>query len=128
MMIIEIRHDRNGLVSIPLSNSERMVTMSEDDYNMLINLEVTFPWLLRQDAIYFKSGTSYINIGRLILDCSPGFKTSFIDADPCNMRRDNMLLLKGSSKTSARSEINKTAIQSKRQKIEVRHLYLKEAS
>ncbi len=108
MTFYEIFHAfENGrkIVVVPLSNSKRTVKLYETDYNELVVLGVGLPWKWMQETVYVRSNNQNISIARLIVDADKGQRVSYLDGDPTNLTRPNLIRIAASSKYRARARI-----------------------
>ena len=71
-----------------------------------------------QENVYVRNNGREVSIARLILDADKGQKVSYLDGDPTNLTRPNLIRLAGSSKFRARDQIVKRL---KRNEPEIRH-------
>src|SRR5713101_141262 len=95
------------ILELPLRNSTLKVKMSKADYDILkdqlkLNLDTM---QLRQGQVVVRSNSHsqhYLNVTRLILDVGPGMVTRFLNQDYRDLRRSNLVLVKGGAKSRTR--------------------------
>lgn len=108
MNCYEITHlIENGrkVVQIPLSNSNRNVKLYRRDYLELEALGASLPWKWSQDCVYVRNNNRNVSIARLILDADKGQKVSYIDGNPYNLIRTNLMRIRGGGLSRARGLI-----------------------
>lgn len=92
--IFQIEHsrDNNGdkVVTVPLTNSQRKVTMLEKDLDNLIARGIPLAWKLAAKQVVL-IGKKRVLIARTMVGAEHGDRVLFKDKDFCNMRRDNIL-------------------------------------
>jgi hypothetical protein len=89
MNSISITH-KDNLVTVPLSNSNRTVTLDAVDFESLMAKGISPRWKLSQ-AGKVMVGNNH-TVARLILDAGKGFRVRYLDNDPTNLRRTNLIL------------------------------------
>lgn len=103
MIKLEIVHSLDefgfAIVTVPLRNSKRSVTMYAQDFDMLTDLGVTFPWFNRQDTICFWSNKKSLAIARILIDAGPRETVSYINRNSCDLRNNNLIRVKGGPAT-----------------------------
>jgi hypothetical protein len=123
MITITITHfkDERGraLVRVPIARSDRFCTLEEQDFSALLELGTPVHWVWKQDCIWVRSGGKSIAIGRILLDCSPGQCLRYINHDPTDLRRDNLVLTNGMSKYRARDMLTRSF---PRTRLKLRHV------
>jgi len=107
-MKIEIKHDLDAdgltpIVLVPLNNSDQKVTLYETDFEALLQKGLLPNWRLSSGKVLERG--SPISVARLVADAKAGEKIYLKDKNPCNLRRDNLLIASGgNSRTSARQK------------------------
>jgi hypothetical protein len=106
---IEIIHSfDNGrkIVTVPLSNSKERVKLWEVNYSELIKLGASPPWKYVQECIWVRNNGRDISVARLLLDCGPGQRVSFLNGDAGDLTRPNLLRIAGPAKYHARDQLD----------------------
>jgi hypothetical protein len=125
-MKIKVNHELNEdgipIVKIPLTNSDRLVVLYEQDFNTIIELGVTPIWKLTNNQV-FARGRGRFPIARLVANAKAGETIKLIDKDPCNLKRDNLLTTGGQGKFNTRDKL--TPIYKKHSFWTLEHIYNK---
>lgn len=87
------------LVSVPLTNAHSSVILYQEDFNRLIEAGVDPRWRLQSNQI-LERGRGGLSVTRLVAQAGEGQKVRVLDKDPCNLRKSNLIAVKG------RGEIN----------------------
>lgn len=99
-MKIEITHfldeDGSALVSVPLTNSDTNVILYESDFNSLYETGLDPRWRLSMGQI-IERGRDRVSVARLVADAKKGDKIQYLDRNPCNLKRDNLVTAEGNS-------------------------------
>ena len=94
MRVLQIVHsiDESGdkIVTVPLTNSERKVTMLEKDLDSLIAKGNPLTWKLVSNQVIL-TGKKKVLVARTMVDANKGDRVLFKDKNPCNMLRSNIL-------------------------------------
>ncbi len=101
MQKITIKH-QDGLCWVPLANSDKSAVLDELDLEELIIIGVPLDWKFTNGYVWVSFGSTKVSIARLILDASKNHKVLFLDRDPLNMRKENLIRAPGYSKFKAR--------------------------
>jgi hypothetical protein len=124
-MIYEIVHclDSEGrkIVVVPVKNSDRKVQLLEGDFDELEALGCGLPWKWNQEQVLVRDGTQDINVARLIVDAQPGYRVSFENNNPTDLRRHNLVILPGPAQYRARDLIQRVH-RFKRNSPQIRHV------
>ena len=105
MKTITITHfinDKDGstpLVSVPLTNVDKVAVLCQSDFNELIESGVDPRWRLA-DGKVVERGKAKLNIARLITKAGKGDKIMFRDRDMLNLRRSNLIVAVGAGKAN----------------------------
>lgn len=93
---IEIQEEGRALALVPLGpRSERVATIWNDDYVLLMSLGLSSNWLALNSGNYVYTSTKHgqIIIARVLLDAKPGQIVRYLDSDPMNLKRENLVLM-----------------------------------
>ena len=71
----------------------------------LIRLGVNMKWKLANGAVWSQMNNRKVSVARLICDAGVNQRVLFLDRDPLNMLRENMVLAPGVGKYRARDQI-----------------------
>jgi hypothetical protein len=108
---IEITHFKEGrrkLVSVPDGRLKSKFVLYESDFDDLMALGVSPLWHYYHDSVAIvRSGGKEVPVGRLIRDAKEGQIVIAQDGNPFNLRRENLILAPGMSKSRARGIIVK---------------------
>jgi hypothetical protein len=106
---ITIRHFKDtsskNIVLIPLQKYN--CVMEEDDFKELQHLGINFPWSYKQFACWGRNRGRYINLARVLCDCQKGQCVRYVDRNPLNLRRSNLVVTEGMSKFRARDKLRR---------------------
>jgi hypothetical protein len=108
MTTFEVVHTlENGrrIVIVPMSNSSRKVKLLETDCKELDKLGVGLPWKWSLEQVWVRNAGRLIAVARLILDADKGEQVRYLDKDPTNLVRNNLIRVAGSSKYKARERL-----------------------
>lgn len=109
MIIHEIVHkiDDSGekIVVVPLSNSYLKAKLYEKDFAELVEFGAGLPWKFTQGQVVVRNNNKNVNVGRLIVDADKGAKISFVDGNPVNLCKSNLIRIAGSAKYRARDQL-----------------------
>jgi hypothetical protein len=120
MATIKIIHE-DGICRVPVYHyPNKFVTLYEDDLEELITLGIDMQWRYNNGLVWAKSNGRKISVARLICDAGVGEQVLFLDRDPLNMLRENMITAPGPGKYRARDQIVLTHTFLK-EKVEVEH-------
>lgn len=103
-MTIEITHGVEGrrrTVTVPLSNSKRKVTLYSDDFELLTHRGLGLPWRLEAGTVWVRNSDPIhrkLSIARLIADAGQRQNVKYIDLNPLNLLRSNLVLCPGGAK------------------------------
>ncbi len=97
--------DRLQLVSLPLYNEDDVVILEERDFNELMDLGLSLTWTLRHGVVWVRCNGRAISVARLILDLGSGQVVKYLDKNPTNLRRSNLVVSNGPSKHRARDNM-----------------------
>jgi hypothetical protein len=127
-MRLEITHfmeDETPCVSVPLTNSELKVTMYQDDFNKLYELGLDPRWKLSRGQVVSR-GRKGVSIARLVAEAGKGDKIQYLDRDPYNLRRSNLVFGKGAGTHNTRELLSPQNMQhtSLRDKVTLTHKYI----
>src|SRR5947209_6839988 len=111
-------HDGLRIVSVPLNNVDKQVILDEEEFDLLMSLCLDPWWRLSANLVV--RGT--IPIARIILDAKKGEKVQYLDGNPLNLRRSNLIKTIGGGKSSTRDKLNKHNVL--RKKIELDHIHI----
>ena len=126
---IEITHflDEDGipLVSVPLTNSDQKVTLYQDDFNQLYSMGLDPRWRLSIGQV-LERGKGRVSISRLVANANPGDKIQYLDRDPCNLRRENLLTASGAGKYKTRDVFDPMTRKNTflKEKVSLKHIYI----
>jgi hypothetical protein len=94
MKVLQIIHamDASGerIVTVPLTNSERKVSMLEKDLDGLIARGFPLTWRLAGKVVLV-TGKGRMPVARLMVEAQKGDRVIFKDKDPCNLLRSNII-------------------------------------
>jgi hypothetical protein len=76
--------------------------MEESDFNELIDLGLPVRWSLRNGVVWARSHGRHIGVARFLLDAKAGETVRYIDNDPTNLLRSNLVKTLGRSVYDAR--------------------------
>jgi len=114
-----------ALVSVPLTNTDKTVVLYQEDFNDLIRSGLSPLWRLMQGQV-LERGRARVSISRLVKNAKAGQKIYFIDKDPCNLRRSNLLTAIGCSKSKTRDKLkNRPRSSFLKERVELKHIYIK---
>jgi hypothetical protein len=82
--------------------------MYEDDLEELLRLGVSMEFKFSNGNVWAQSGSRRLSIARLICDAGVGQKVLFVDRDPFNMKRENLVISKGLGKYRTRDQLDFT--------------------
>jgi hypothetical protein len=103
--VIKIIHE-DGVCKVPIFHYPgKFVTLYQDDLEALISLGVNMQWKYANGTVWTQSGGKRISVARLIRDAGIGEQVFFIDRDPLNMLRENLVLAPGRGRYRARDNI-----------------------
>lgn len=124
---IQILHDKddngNNVVKVPLSNTNNYATISELDFNDLMDLGLSPEWKQGADGIVQARvpGRTNLSVARLITDASTQ-RVSYLNGDKTDLRRGNLVL--DGNGLRARVRARDLVIPTPRLKrVEVEHVY-----
>src|SRR5437879_5988900 len=102
MKTIEVTHflDEDGipLVSVPLTNIDKNVTLYQEDFNRLFQSGLDPRWRLSLGQV-LERGSARVSVARLVANAKKGDKIQYLDRNPCNLRRDNLVAAAGGGKS-----------------------------
>src|SRR5262245_54692542 len=106
---VDITHfmDEDGedaLVRVPLSKSDNEVILYQEDFDRLYQAGLDPRWKLMLGQVYTR-GRKKTCIARLILDGRKGEKIQYLDGNPLNLKRDNLLSARGAGKHNSLDSI-----------------------
>jgi hypothetical protein len=81
---------KDSLVIVPLSNSNKTVTLDAADFDTLMAKGVSPKWKLSQAGKVMAGDNK--TVARVILEAPMGLRVKYLDNDPTNLRRDNLVL------------------------------------
>jgi hypothetical protein len=91
-------NNNEPIVSVPMTNVDKSALLRQDDFNRLYEAGLDPRWRFGQGQVY-ERGKSKVSISRLIADANPGDKVQYRDNDGLNLKRDNLVIANGSSKS-----------------------------
>jgi hypothetical protein len=107
---IQIKHwaDDAGhkLVTIPCGKDTSCV-MDEDGLEELLALGVTPKFIFKDNVVALRMRQKQVGIPRLLCDCNAGQHIRYLDANPLNLRKSNLLRINGGSRYNARAQLLK---------------------
>jgi hypothetical protein len=86
--------DNHCLVLVPLTNAHKSVILYQEDFNRLIEAGVDPRWRLQSNQI-LERGRGGLSVTRLVAHAGEGQKVRVLDKDPCNLRKSNLITVKG---------------------------------
>lgn len=89
MNCISITH-KDDLVIVPLSNSTKTVTLDAVDFESLMAKGISPRWKLSQAGKVMVGDNK--TVARFILGAGKGLHVKYLDNDPTNLRRNNLIL------------------------------------
>ena len=95
-------------VQVPLSRSDKRVTLYESDFEKLIDLGVSPKWCLHVGFPKVYCNQHYLSIARLIADAGVGQKIILKNGNVFDLRRDNLIKDNGSAKIRDREHLLKS--------------------
>jgi hypothetical protein len=97
--------DGEALVSVPLTNTNKNVTLHEADFNSLIEKGLNPCWRLVNGQV-FECGRTQLSIARLVANVGKGEKVHLLDSDPCHLSRNNIVIgMGGSGKSNPKDKL-----------------------
>ena len=93
------------VLSIPLGNFDRYVSIYRQDYEELMTFGISPKWKYNQGHVWVRHNGKDLCVGRLILDAGKRQKYLLLDKNPLNLKRDNLVLAPGVAKTRTRDLI-----------------------
>ena len=107
--VIHFKENNRKLVSVPIAGKPKWkAVLYEQDFNDLMTLGISPKWKLLHNQVIVRNNNRNIAISRLIRHAGVRERVVCLDDDPCNLRRDNLVLTEGgSAKYEARSNIVK---------------------
>lgn len=127
-MQIEITHfldeDGSPLVSVPLTNAEASVTLYEADFNSLHQSGLDPRWRLSMGQV-IERGRGRVSVARLVANAKKGDKIQYLDRNPCNLKRDNLVTAEGNAKSNAmdKLDLSNRSHQFLKEKVELKHIH-----
>jgi len=104
-MLVRIIHD-NGICRVPIANfPDKYVSLYEEDLEELLALGIDMHWKFSNGNVWVGSGNKRIAVARLICDADVGQQVFFLDRNPFNMLRENLVLAPGRAKYRARHKL-----------------------
>jgi hypothetical protein len=94
------------IVSVPLTNSNRLVCLYQDDFDYLMALGLSPKWVLTNGQI-LERGTR-LSVTRLVADAKKGQGVKLFDKDPTNLRHPNLILVRAGGRLNARDVLRNT--------------------
>jgi hypothetical protein len=95
------------VISVPLINSDLVVSIYKTDFLELMAIGVDTRWKLYQGSVYQK-GKGHINISRLICNAQDGQIVQFMDGNKMNLKRSNLAIAIGNMNAKAeRPKLNR---------------------
>ena len=107
-MIIDVVHFKEAnkkLVRVPLANSKWQAVLYETDFKDLVDLGISPKWRLYHKQVVVRNNGKNIAIARLIRRAGVKQVVISIDSDPCNLRKENLVLSSGNARYDARNII-----------------------
>jgi hypothetical protein len=117
---ITIIHE-DGVCKVPIFHQPaKFVTLYEDDLEELIRLGINMQWKYGNGNVWSQNNGRKVSVARLILDAGTSEQIWFLDRDPLNLLRENMIIGPGNGRYRARDHIvmGHTFL---RDKVEVEH-------
>lgn len=127
-MLIEITHfldeDGSPLVSVPLTNADANVTLYEADFNLLYQSGLDPRWRLSMGQV-IERGRGRVSVARLVANAGKGDKIQYLDRNPCNLKRDNLVTAEGSGQSNAmdKLDVSNRSHRFLKGKVELRHIH-----
>jgi hypothetical protein len=124
MKAIEITNfldeDGNPIVSVPLTNTDKSAILYREDFDRLIKLGLDPRWRLSMGQV-LERGRGRVSIARLVANAKEGEKIQYIDKDPSNLKRDNLVNAAGGGKSNS---IDRVALDNRilRDRVELKHI------
>jgi hypothetical protein len=108
LMILEIINDLDEdgtpLTRVPLTNTDQTAVLFQQDFNFLIKKGLNPRWRLSNNQV-LESGRGRVPISRLIVDAKVGEKVYIKDRNPCNLKRNNLVVTSGNGRTNTREKL-----------------------
>jgi hypothetical protein len=118
--MITIIHE-DGKCKVPIYHQPDMfAVLYEEDLEELIKLGVKMQWKWQNGNVWSQNSGQRLSIARLILDAGVGEQVLFLDRDPLNLLRENLIIAPGGGRYRARDQIVLTHSFLK-DKVEVEH-------
>src|SRR5207245_450220 len=72
--------------------------LDEEGFNHLIEKGIKFPWTLRHGRVCVWNSDGYISVSRLIMGAKTKQKVIYLDGDPLNLLKSNLVISSGLAK------------------------------
>jgi hypothetical protein len=123
-MTTEIIHslddDGEPVVTVSLTNTDKKAVLYQEDYNKLIEQGLDPRWKFLQNRVVLR-GERKIAISRLIMKAGKGDIIKYLDWNPLNLKRTNLMVAKGAGKSTAKLSPHNRTYQLLKQKGELIH-------
>ena len=99
--------DEDGItkiIEVPLTNLDKSVTLFEADWNLLLRLGLD-PRFRFSLGHVVQRGVGRLSVARLISNAGAGEKVQYLDSNPFNLRRTNLVNSIGGGKVSTRDKL-----------------------
>jgi hypothetical protein len=109
LKIIHKIKDGQKLVYIPIrGEKDKYCRMLEEDFGALLDFGLHPLFRFKQGTVFARSNYKNIGVARLLANCQAGQNVRYINADPLDLRQQNLLILPGMSLYAARSLLKKS--------------------
>jgi hypothetical protein len=104
---VKQRSENRTIIQVPLVNSEKKVSIYEEDFKELMRLGVSDRWSLTQGQVMVRvpNRTNLSSIARLLMDAKANQAVKFLNKDKCDLTRGNLVIEKGPGKYDARKAL-----------------------
>jgi hypothetical protein len=98
------RSENKTVIQRPLTNSDREVSIYEEDFKELLRLGIDPRWSLTQGQVMVRvpNRNNLSNVARLLMDAKANQVVKFLNKDKCDLTRENLVIEKGPGKYDAR--------------------------
>jgi hypothetical protein len=99
--------DNPSVLKISLKNTDKVALIDEEDFNDLMNLDISMDWILHLGIVMVRRNGERISIARLIRNAGKGTKILYEDGNHLNLRKDNLVIATGAGKSSPKEQLSR---------------------
>lgn len=87
---------KKGIAIVPLSrNGKSQATIDLEDYELLMSLGVSPNWQCAGGSVVARTPKGPMLVGRILTDAKAGQQVRYLDGNPLNLRRENLIIKQG---------------------------------